>query len=198
MAWTQQFADTFTNTQFTSLPTHNAAWTNDYNTKRISTAGTRMQPVGAARSSISTTLADKQYAQLKIYPSEGALTDGPLIRYTALAATYWGFTGYYARYEEADTRINVHRVDNGSATSLGTRTVTLSDGDTLRIEADGSSITVWVNGVQQGAAFTDATYSSGQAGFYAEVGGTEWADDFEAGDEAAGGAPAPQRFLMLG
>lgn len=64
------------------------------------------------------------------------------------------------------TTIEVYRLDDGSFNSLGTRTVTtLVADDEITLEISGSTLTAKVNGVQQGATFSDATYSSGAAGF---------------------------------
>lgn len=197
MAWTLRFSDAFTNAAFTDLQDHNATWTCHQHAggqhMRIATGGATVGGTGNPRASISTTLANKQAVQV-LFKTDGGVGVGPMCRFANAGDGFWDWTGYFAYY--LGGTITIYRGDNdGSGHSLGTRTVTLVDGDVLRIEADLSSITVLVNGVQQGAAMTDSGYASGRAAIM--IGSTvdQWGDDFAAyDDDGTGGAPAVLPF----
>ncbi len=50
------------------------------------------------------------------------------------------------------------RVD-GATTQIGTATVTIANGDTVKVQASGSAITVYINGSQQGGLDTTETFN---------------------------------------
>lgn len=197
MAWTSQFTFAFTGTQYTALPSVNATWVNDHGTNRIGTGGATAGSAGESRSHITTTLADKQAVQIKILDSNAA-GQGVTLRANAGSASYWGWTGYLFVWEN-DATVKIYRSNNGSGTSLGSYSQTLSSGDVLRGEADGSTIRLLVNGTER-ISVTDATYSSGYAGLFS--GGTldAWGDDFAAEDDsgAAGRSTKNTRSHALG
>lgn len=78
-------------------------------------------------------------------------------------------SGYLA-YLGSTTSVTVYRItDTGTLafTSLGSRSVSaLSVGDSIGLGIVGSTLTVYRNGIAQGATLTDATYASGRPGLY--------------------------------
>jgi hypothetical protein len=80
---------------------------------------------------------------------------------------------------------------------LWTRTQTWTDGDTLRLEVQGSALTAYRNGTAIGAAQTDTNLATGQPGL-ANVGGGVTAgtwDNFEGGYFSTG-AVGKRRIVL--
>lgn len=77
----------------------------------------------------------------------------------------------------------LERIDAGTRTSIGTVNVPVTVGDNVRLRAEGTTISVYVNDVLADSV-TDATYASGQPGLYArwENSNTTRFDDFSATD----------------
>jgi hypothetical protein len=133
--------------------------------------------------------ADDQYAQVKFHNDAGYVA-GPCVR---VAAT----RGYWARAENSTT-ITLYRIDSGASFNLlqTMGSLTIVNDDVIRIEAEGTTIRVYQNGVQRGTDQTDATYSSGSAGIATYSDGGHL-DDFEAdniGGGGGGGGPRRRRL----
>lgn len=90
--------------------------------------------------------------------------------------------GYVAMAHFGDGRFYLYRADAGVLTSLGFRSVSFIANDVIKVGVVGTTFTLYVNDVAQGATFTDATYSSGVAGIAYDVQGSNASrmDDFEA------------------
>jgi hypothetical protein len=118
------------------------------------------------------TFADDQYAQVTYTQNYGYYA-GPVVR---AAAT----RGYWARVESS-TSITLYRIDNSSSFNLlqTIGSLTIANGDVIRIEAEGTTIRVYQNGTQRGTDEVDATYSSGSAGI-ASYTDAAYLDAFEA------------------
>jgi hypothetical protein len=135
------------------------------------------------------TFADNQYAQGAFINFAGVFS-GPAVRAAATRC-------YYAMVTSS-TEIALARLDAAaSSTTLQTiGSLSISSGDLIRIEAEGSTLRVFLNGVQVGTDQTDATYSSGSAGivtFSPNAG----LDNFEAGN-LGGGGNRRRRLLLCG
>lgn len=123
---------------------------------------------------------DDQYSQIVI-------TDGGTNQYIGAAVRVAaGADGYVCTAFGS-----IRRMDNASGfsgeTDLITGELVANDGDTLRCEISGTTITRKVNGAEEGTT-TDATYASGSAGVWG-ASETQEFDDWEGGD-LGGGGPA--------
>ena len=133
--------------------------------------------------------SDDHYAQADIYDS-GSADYGLLIRKDGTGT----LTHYQATVEDGASKINRHKRIAGGFTALGAiGSVTWSSGDTLKWQADGSSISVYQNEVEKGTTITDTDITgnlyTGITGY--DTGGI--LDDFEAGDLAA---PSTRRVFV--
>jgi len=125
-----------------------------------------------------------QTAEVQVTTIQGYDFAGPVIRFNATS----GGNGYVGMGEFGDGRFYCYRVDNGTWTSLGFRSVTFSANDVLKIGAVGTSITLYVNDVAQGASFTDATHTAGSPGVAYNFGDSNLTllDNFSATGHQAG------------
>lgn len=77
---------------------------------------------------------------------------------------------------------------NGAFTYLGSGvSVTTAANDTWKLEAVGTTITLYQNGVSR-KSVTDATFNSGSAGLHGYSDSTGYMDNWEGGNVSAGGA----------
>lgn len=129
-----------------------------------------------------TTPANDQWAECKFPSSSGSgWSAGPGVRYS-------GGNAYFAECDA--TNVRLRRIDGGALTTIGTFLATFNSTDVCRIDATGTTITVYKNGSSIGNA-TDATYASGTWCMYAWNNNNGAAnhydiDDFNAGDSAGG------------
>lgn len=135
----------------------------------------------AQMSLTSITWPNDQYCQVKVTvtgTSAGA-GGGLAVRCAAGAKTFYRVVVNKA----ASANVEVAKFVAGAFTSLGTRTTTWVDGDTLQMRIVGTSIYVYQNGIQLGALITDSALTSGNAGIsYSSTVTTMTLDDFEGGD----------------
>jgi hypothetical protein len=204
VSWTQKFSDAFTDTAFTALPTHNAAWAQDTGngTWRISSNGTSAGTTtsGGARCYITgaSAPAADQACQFKIMGSLRFREEGLLTRFTdGSPGNFWGGTGYLV-YVETPDQLLMHRLDGGgSHTQIASSTRAIQDNDVLRSEAVGSGLTVIRNGTDTAISVTDATFTSGAVGVWCGTSIDDTTsmsvDDFVA-EEWSGAA---KRFLLV-
>lgn len=74
--------------------------------------------------------------------------------------------GYFALARDADSAVLIVKRDGGSNTTLATSSNdVIADGDVLKIDVDGTTITAYVNGSSV-VSTTDSTFADGQPGFY--------------------------------
>jgi hypothetical protein len=82
---------------------------------------------------------------------------------------------------------------SGTNTVIHSEGVSWSNGDILRLEVSGTSLSVWQNGSElTNFASTDASISSGTVGVIGDQVGT--IDDFEGGDLGGGGSVVQQQM----
>lgn len=184
MSWTKQAEDSFTDGYGVAITSHTpdmgSAWViesgtwNIYNTYLDSVSG----GVGTVLRN-STTLADKQACD-SILDGHDARTN-PCVRLQAGSAS-----GYGVEYRGNYPLLTLYRIDSGSLTQLAQTSDSGSSTCTLRIEADGSTLSVYIDGVLK-ITHTDATYSSGYAGLFVAMGGACNSDKFTAYDDSGGG-----------
>jgi len=129
---------------------------------------------------------NNQYAQLTLKETSwsGFLDVSALVRLAAPTT----LSGYACRIAPS-TETNhsaIRRYDSGSNTKLASESSTdWVDGDILRCEARGDTITLKKNGTVIINATGETTYSSGRSGVGVlsdPAGNVNWADDFEVGD----------------
>jgi hypothetical protein len=98
----------------------------------------------------------------------------------------------------ANTTARLVKHVNNTATSLGATALSIAASDTVRIEAQGTTIRMLVNGATIHSV-TDSAHATGNAGIYGDDGssGTNLQDNWEGGDFPAAAANAP-RLTLLG
>lgn len=107
---------------------------------------------------------DKQAAEVTVVDSTISAFGGggPVTRWTG-----GGSPGtYYYVMRQTTTTLRLYRASGSfPGTQIGSWTQSTSPGDVIRLESDGSSHEVFVNGVSVGTA-TDSTYSTGVCGVW--------------------------------
>lgn len=105
------------------------------------------------------SFANNQYAECVINASAANGYAGVGVRLASLR-------GYLLLVDNGTNGWVVHRLDADEtfATPLGSGAGSVTTGDVLRLEAQGTTIRAYKNSVQFGTDFTDATYGSGAAG----------------------------------
>lgn len=137
------------------------------------------------------TFNDDQYAFITATLLTASLFIGPAVRCSNSAETY------YLYYWDNNDRYFAKMV-NGTFTDLVTPQtgVTNNTGDVLRLEANGTTITAKVNGVQDGSfSTTDSSISSGYGGLcgWGQAFGSDTSGDtWEAGNLGGGAATLEQ------
>jgi hypothetical protein len=134
------------------------------------------------------TFNDNQYSQIKI-DNNGAGYISVGVRLTGANATLDGYWSSIYNTAPNTFTVQLWRFDDGAPTTLDSQAgVTINNGDVIRIEATGTTITLKINGtgiagIGTDGSLTDATYSSGVAGFggYHNYGTIKY-DDWEGGD----------------
>lgn len=155
--------DTFTGASGTELHAYNAGWTQirsdvaeiDSNTAVLRAGGSE----GAYKWVTDTFTADG-YVQAKIVNASNYGGVGFRLTGTSNAT----FNGYLALTDGG--AIDLQLVTNGVRSGLQGGMGSISSGDTLKLEVVGTSLKVYINGVQVGTTVTDSTYSSGQPGMW--------------------------------
>lgn len=114
-----------------------------------------------------------QYAQTTL--TTLTASSGVLLRWQNGAS----HNGYLLRGNATSTYLD--RYSGGGATNLVNFSQACSSGDTLRIEAVGTTLRCYRNGSQIGSDVTDGTYQTGYTGLWM-FGNTNRQDDWEGGD----------------
>jgi hypothetical protein len=121
--------------------------------------------------------------------------DGPIVR----AASVGGTDGYYAMYHGGGLR-RLYRRDNGGFSLLQNMDAAVSSGQTIKLEATGSTLKYFVAGGQIGTDQGDGTYATGRpgiclssaGGWQASPGaGYDYVDDWEGTGEVTA-----RRFIL--
>lgn len=136
------------------------------------------------------TFNDDQYAEVTI----GSTTPncGPATRLTVSGATG---TGYVVTATGAN--ITLYRWNgNESYTSIAALGGSVTTGDVVRLESEGTTHRVYKNGTQVGSDQTNATYTTGSAGMFL-YDATATLNAWEGGNLAAGGGGGSVKRLTL-
>ena len=130
------------------------------------------------------TWPDDQYAELKITSLNVPGDGGPAVRLSAADKT-----GYIFSVDTNGTQYNIIKYVAGSGTNLsGTIGRTFIVGDIVRIEARGSSISVFHNNVQF-FSVADGSIAAGNAGLFIFDNAADFTLDSWAGGAAVGNPP---------
>jgi hypothetical protein len=132
------------------------------------------------------TWPNDHYAQIKVTVTStggGGVGGGVAVRRTGD-----GTTRYRAVVDHAaSNNVSLDRFLSGAYQNLALYTSAWTDGDVLRLEAQGSSLRVYRNGTQIGTTFTDANIASGSPGIdYSSSVSALTMDDWEGGDLTGG------------
>jgi hypothetical protein len=176
----QQFdADTFTYANGNLATVSSGKWTMDtwFSTDLV-VSGNAITGVAASgsRSDVITSWAGSttdQWADLKIASGSGSGSPGPVVRSNG-AGTY-----YFVTCNIGGTP-TLQRATGNSAFALAGGTHVVAVGDVLRLEAQGTTLRVFVNGVLD-ITFTDTNIASGKPGVYGTI-ATIFGDNWAAGD----------------
>lgn len=149
------------------------------NTARASTAG------NAASSgwSAGPALNNNQYVKVKI----ASWADATSVVGVQLRGSIGANNNFYLLYARAGSgNTQLYRVDAGVFTSLAfVANPGWAVNDTVELEAVGTTLTAFRNGVSISLSATDATYASGRAGLHIVSNvsiNNNYADDWEAGN----------------
>jgi hypothetical protein len=128
-----------------------------------------------------------QYAQVKVTVNSTGTGVGPGLfcrQDTGGANTCYRLVASHA----AANNIELGKFIAGAFTGIWTRTQAFTDGDTLRLEVQGTTLRAYLNGVQIGADTTDSSIASGATGiaYSSLTSATTLVDDFEGGDFVSG------------
>lgn len=146
---------------------------------------------GASRGNCVSGVAqtNNQYAQAVLAGNQGSG------RYAAVMVRVNGTDGSMTGYSGSLGGSNEYYISKINGADMAFGTTTFSIGDTMRLEAVGTSICLYVEAVEVDCA-TDGDYTSGQTGMQ-----TYWEgsfigfDSFEAGDLGGGGGLTHIRML---
>lgn len=135
----------------------------------------------------AVTWPNDQYSQAKLTVVD-TKTDGSgigvAVRVAAAALTAYRVVLTHA---SPGTNVSLQRFLAGAFTRLWDRGAAFVDGDLVRLEVQGTTLRVFINGVQVGADFTDTNIASGNAGIsYSSVATSASLDDWEGGDFGGG------------
>jgi hypothetical protein len=136
------------------------------------------------------TWPNDQYSQAKCYTTNttaGGAGIGVCARCSASATTLYRLVADHG----SSSNWEIGDFIAGSYNFIANRTQAWTDGDTIRLEAQGTSLTIKLNGTAVGAAITSSAIASGQAGLaYSSIASAPASDDFEGGDFAAAFDPS--------
>lgn len=140
------------------------------------------------------TWPDDQYSQVTLTVIGADTYAGPLVRASAADWTFY-------LSEAAPSEIRLFKTVSGTWTQIGSFSGTVSSGDVIRLEAQGTTIRAFQNGTQR-ISTTDSSISSGRAGIHVMLEPSipldrVVLDDWEGGDFGAAGGKV-QRLMLLG
>lgn len=128
----------------------------------------------------TNTFNNDQSSQITLTSVGAGTFGGPVVRHQTNGTS----SGYFGFVNAGTSQAFIYRSDSGTFTQLNlVPSVTVNIGDTIALNATGSTLTLSVNGVTK-VTTTDATYTSGQPGI--AVNNTS-VDNFLAGPIASSG-----------
>ncbi len=133
----------------------------------------------------AASAVDKQRVEMVAVSN---LDIGPMCRF----GTTGGVDGYLMYLLFTNGNVILYRIDNGALTNIASGG-NAQAGDTVMIEADGSTITCYVNGVSVCNA-SDSTYATGVGAVYSGGLGSQEFDDWKFYVDAGGGVFTPYYY----
>ena len=188
-------SDSFTNSDGTALPTHNALWVENAGSFAINTNAVYSDSTATGLARWNETFADDQFSQATYAAVE---TGTPRIGIATRVATSGASTGYFAWGRDgAAVNRALGKIVTGTITYLTNDSTAIQVGDVIRLESEGSTQRVLINSSEILSA-TDTAIASGQAGLESENNAStgKRLDDWSSGD--IGAVAAPKRLLTLG
>lgn len=160
-------SDAFTAAADAALTTYSANWTLNAGALAVNAAGDYCYPNSLGAESAAHWNADTfgadQYAECAITNTNNDCQVGPAVRCAASGATYYGL--YWGPNYGTPT-VWLFKQVGGAWTELGSAGLSMSAGDTLRLEISGTTLTPLRNGslITALGTKTDSSISSGYAG----------------------------------
>lgn len=154
----------------------------------------------------SGSFSDDQYAKITLQAfsfQTNAYRVGVIVRCSAdtnTAADYYSAWVADNAANGSTKTLTVEKRVNGTKSTLLTHTsTTWTNGDTLSLEVEGTTLRVYKNDVQVGSDITDSSLSTGKPGALVAGGGNVPAgDNWEGGDVSSAVANRPKRSMLLG
>ena len=183
--------DTFTGADGTALPTYNAKWATVGGGAVNMTIKTNAAQGATTAGNVDTGISwpNDQYSQaVVVNPSTGG-SDwmGVIVRGSTSALTY--YAGGAGNVDNFDQNYRIHRELAGVKTTIGTAaTQTMAAADVVRLDVQGSNLTLKLGGTAIIGPTSDTQITSGSAGIWgddaASADGPLW-DTWEGGDFGA-------------
>ena len=153
-----------------------------------------IRPTNYMRGAYWTAITDaNHYSELTFTSAQADAAGGPAVRMTSTVGV-----GYSATYYPNGPFVRLSRGGSGEywTTTLGSDwSGSLTSGDVIRIEANGSSITVKRNGTTIIGPVTDTTYTTGSPGMSSIYSGTYVSWDAWGGDALGGSGSIAARAI---
>jgi hypothetical protein len=149
----------------------------------VSNAATPNSVASDAGSWKTGTFSNDQYVQAKLFvvgTGTGGNGPGLAARVASGANTYYRLA---ANHQATTQNLQLGKFVAGTFTSIWQRLAAFTDGALFRLEVRGTTLRVFINGVQVGADATDASIAAGNPGMaYSSSCTSASIDHFEAGD----------------
>jgi hypothetical protein len=186
--------EAFTGANTTDLVTHNGSWTysNGGDWEINTNAGRCAQGNydGIAYWNADSFDSD-QYSQAVVANLSGDTWIGVIVRVNGASMN----NGYYATWDASGENLVLRELTAGSWANIATTAAAgLEVSDVVRLEAEGTYLTVKVNGSTVLGPSTDSSFASGSAGIVCYAPEGSRIDDWEGGNLAA---PAGRRKITL-
>jgi hypothetical protein len=154
--------EAFTGANDTALNVHSASWAHNSGLLEIQSNGCAPDATGVECGARWTAdaFANDQYSQCVLAAKSGSTAEavGPGVRHAAA-----GTGTYYGYYQDGGSTGYCFKMVAGTWTQLGATFGSAAAGVTLKLEVQGTTLTVYHNGVSQGTR-TDSAIASGVGG----------------------------------
>lgn len=183
-------SDSFTGSDANPIGGNWTTVTSEGALKRVSNtcAPASLSSDSGARNTAATWPND-QYSQCKVTVSgtDAQSGIGPACRIASAAETLYRVVINSA----GSNNVTLAKIVATAYTQIWTRTASFTNGDLVRLEAQGTTLRVFIAGTQVGTDTTDSSISSGAAGIgYSSASSSASVDDWEGGDFSGGGTDA--------
>lgn len=185
-------SDNFGGVAGTNLETYNASWTAATGTGLKIGAGGVCMPRDASMNTAfwnADVFGNDQYSQFVITTGVNYL--GPTIRASGVGGSANGYL-----WSAIDGFL--YKIVAGTLSSAVQSGITAAvAGNTVKLEAIGTAIKMYINGLQVGTTYTDSAFASGAPGMFMYEGGSNPAIDTWTGDQIGGGGGGSNWGPML-